>query len=211
LRLPRSEPFKPLPQLLELSPAAFHRSATYLVASRLLNEEPPIFVCCESATAGARRAIIPLTLTLDKAGRRGRHDGAGSSFQVAREVRSRLALGLPGNGSETGLSARQSPAPTLYGHSWSPRYERLAENQWPKMLLRAMIELEVHVVGERIIVNLPGARFTMTFEKDPKGPGIIERAQWTKEDHESTVPPQVFRAKAWVAASAKARELGWIV
>jgi hypothetical protein len=35
-----------------------------------------------------------------------------------------------------------------------------------------MVELEVHVVGERIIVNLPGARFTMTFEKDPDGPGI---------------------------------------
>ena len=39
-----------------------------------------------------------------------------------------------------------------------------------------MVELEVHVVGERIIVNLPGARFTMTFTKDPDSPGIIERS-----------------------------------
>ena len=74
-----------------------------------------------------------------------------------------------------------------------------------------MVELEVHVVGERIIVNLPGARFTMTFTKDPDSPGIIEREHWTRDDHESAVPPQVFRARAWVAASAKARELGWIV
>jgi hypothetical protein len=35
-----------------------------------------------------------------------------------------------------------------------------------------MVELEAHVVGERIIVNLSGARFTMTFEKDLDGPGI---------------------------------------
>jgi hypothetical protein len=73
-----------------------------------------------------------------------------------------------------------------------------------------MVELEVHVVGERIIVNLPGARFTMTFTKDPDSPGIIEREHWTRDDHESAVPPQVCRARAWVAASAKARELGWI-
>jgi hypothetical protein len=78
-------------------------------------------------------------------------------------------------------------------------------------LRRAMVTLEVHVVGERIIVNLPGARFTMTFEKDPDGPGIVERAHWTRDDPESTVPPQVFGARAWVAAKAKARELGWIV
>jgi hypothetical protein len=73
-----------------------------------------------------------------------------------------------------------------------------------------MVELEVHVVGERIIVNLPGARFTMTFEKDPDGPGIVERAHWTRDDPESAVPAQVFRARAWAAASAKARQLGWI-
>jgi hypothetical protein len=74
-----------------------------------------------------------------------------------------------------------------------------------------MVELEVHVVGERIIVNLPGARFTMTFEKDPDGPGIVERSHWTRDDPESPVPQQVFRARAWVAANEKARELGWIV
>jgi hypothetical protein len=45
-----------------------------------------------------------------------------------------------------------------------------------------MVELEVHVVGERIIVNLPGARFTMTFTKDPDSPGIIEREHWTRDD-----------------------------
>ena len=72
-----------------------------------------------------------------------------------------------------------------------------------------MVELEAHVVGERIIVNLSGARFTMTFEKDLDGPGILERTHWTTNDLESSVP-QVFRARAWVGASAKARELGWL-
>ena len=48
-----------------------------------------------------------------------------------------------------------------------------------------MVELEAHVVGERIIVNLSGARFTMTFEKDLDGPGILERTHWTTNDLKS--------------------------
>jgi hypothetical protein len=47
------------------------------------------------------------------------------------------------------------------------------------------VSLVVAAVGERIIVNLPGARFTMTFEKDPEGPGIVERAHWTRDDPDS--------------------------
>jgi hypothetical protein len=74
-----------------------------------------------------------------------------------------------------------------------------------------MTELEIHVVGEDIIVNLPGARFTITFQKAPDSPGIIEKTEWTRGDPESAIPPEVFRARAWVAAHDKARELGWIV
>jgi len=55
-----------------------------------------------------------------------------------------------------------------------------------------MVELEVHVVGERIIVNLPGARFTMTFTKDPDSPGIIERSIGPG----TIMSPQVFRCES---------------
>jgi hypothetical protein len=74
-----------------------------------------------------------------------------------------------------------------------------------------MIELEVHVVEQDIIVNLPGTRCTITFQKAPDSPGLFEKQEWTREDPESAIPLHVFRARAWVVANDKARELGWIV
>jgi hypothetical protein len=74
-----------------------------------------------------------------------------------------------------------------------------------------MTELEVHVVEQDIIVNLPGTRFTITFQKSPDIPGLIEKAEWTRDDPEAEINPSIFRARAWQAAVAKARELGWII
>jgi hypothetical protein len=75
------------------------------------------------------------------------------------------------------------------------------QSKWP--LARwgpAMVELEVHVVGERIIVNLPGARFTMTFTKDPDSPGIIERS----------IGPGTIMSLPFRPASVPMREPGWL-
>lgn len=75
---------------------------------------------------------------------------------------------------------------------------------------RPMTELEVHVVEQDIIVNLPGTRFTITFHMAPDSRTLTEKPAWTRGDEETTIPFQVFRARAWVAAKEKARELGWI-
>jgi hypothetical protein len=74
-----------------------------------------------------------------------------------------------------------------------------------------MTELEVHVVDRDIIVTLPGTRYTITFQMAPDLPTLIEKPEWTRGDDEVAIPFAVFRAKAWVSASHKARELGWIV
>jgi hypothetical protein len=74
-----------------------------------------------------------------------------------------------------------------------------------------MTELEVHVVDEDIIVNLPGTRCSITFEKSPDSLSLIEKPEWTRGNPEAAIPLHVFRARAWVAANNKARELGWIV
>jgi hypothetical protein len=74
-----------------------------------------------------------------------------------------------------------------------------------------MAELEVHVVDQEIIVNLPGTRCTITFQMASDSPSLIEKPEWTRGDEQAAIPLTVFRARAWVAANEKARELGWIV
>jgi hypothetical protein len=72
-------------------------------------------------------------------------------------------------------------------------------------------ELEVHVVDQDIIVNLPGTRFTITYTRTPDSPSLIEKGEWTRDDPEAEISINIFRARAFQAAIAKARELGWIV
>ena len=74
-----------------------------------------------------------------------------------------------------------------------------------------MAELEVHVVDQDIIVNLPGTRCTITFQRAPGFPGIVEKPEWTRGDPESGLDLVIFRVRAFQAATQKARELGWIV
>jgi hypothetical protein len=74
-----------------------------------------------------------------------------------------------------------------------------------------MSELEVHVVDENIIVNLPGTRCSITYKKMPDWPGLIERPEWTRGDPEARITLTIFRARAWQADNDKARELGAIV
>jgi hypothetical protein len=71
-----------------------------------------------------------------------------------------------------------------------------------------MNALEILVVENDIIVNLPGTRFSITFRKDPDSPNLIELAEWTQADPEGG-SLALFRARAWEAAEEKAREIGW--
>jgi hypothetical protein len=68
-----------------------------------------------------------------------------------------------------------------------------------------MNELELHVEGRHIIVNMRQSRLTLTYTKASDAPCIIEEALWTRDDGSNE-----FRVKAWEAASHKAREIGWI-
>ena len=66
-----------------------------------------------------------------------------------------------------------------------------------------MRELEIHVVDGHIIVNLPLTRLTMTYKKCASD--LVEDYLWTRDDGSND-----FRVRAWLAASQKAREIGWI-
>ena len=66
-------------------------------------------------------------------------------------------------------------------------------------------ELELHVEGRHIIVNLRRSRLTVTYTKRSNTPWLIEEPLWTRDDGSNE-----FRVRALQAASHKAREIGWI-
>ena len=68
-----------------------------------------------------------------------------------------------------------------------------------------MNELELHVEGRHIIVNLRQSRLTVTYTKPSDTLCIVEDPLWTRDDGSNE-----FRVRAWQAASHKAREIGWI-
>jgi hypothetical protein len=68
-----------------------------------------------------------------------------------------------------------------------------------------MNELELHVEGRHIIVNMPQTRLTVTYIRPSGTPCLVEEPLWTLDGGSTD-----FRARAWQAASNKARELGWI-
>jgi hypothetical protein len=62
----------------------------------------------------------------------------------------------------------------------------------------------IEVRGADLVVSLPNGKFKATYYKRPERPNLILRER-TKTDDEALV------AEAFLAAVAKARELGWIV
>ena len=73
-----------------------------------------------------------------------------------------------------------------------------------------MDEISVEVQGASIIVTKPGTDFALIYEKHPAAPDLVLTHSWVSP---TTTSPAVseFRARAFQAAVAKARELGWIV
>jgi hypothetical protein len=93
-------------------------------------------------------------------------------------------------------------------------YERLATRAEERSALNqrfTAVDYEIHVVGDDIIVNLPGTRFTITYWRTTDRRGLEEKPGWARDDGGTSFSMAEFRAEAWQAASKRARELGWIV
>ena len=71
-------------------------------------------------------------------------------------------------------------------------------------------DLHVEVQGDYIIITLPGTKFRVTYYKLNDPPELRAKSDWT-DDPDAPVTLGAFRARAWIAANDKARELGWIV
>jgi hypothetical protein len=71
-------------------------------------------------------------------------------------------------------------------------------------------DVHVEVEGSNIIVTLPSTKFMVTYQKLTDAPQLRSKPDWT-DDPDAGVTFGEFRARAWIAAKAKARELGWDV
>jgi hypothetical protein len=74
----------------------------------------------------------------------------------------------------------------------------------------AVHELKVEVRGGDIVITLPGTKFMVTYYKPKDVPELMSKPDWT-DDPDASVTLGAFRARAYIAANDKARELGWIV
>ena len=72
------------------------------------------------------------------------------------------------------------------------------------------MDLKVKFDGQEIIVTKPGTDFMLAYRRRPDSPNLILTRSWEKP---TVTSPEIseFRAHAFQAAVAKARELGWIV
>jgi hypothetical protein len=77
-------------------------------------------------------------------------------------------------------------------------------------LMTDNLDLHVEVQGDYIIITLPGTKFMVTYYKLDNPPELRAKTDWT-DDPDAPVTLGAFRARAWLAANDKARELGWIV
>jgi hypothetical protein len=77
--------------------------------------------------------------------------------------------------------------------------------------MRAEPQLRVRVVGDEIVVTLPGYHYAVTYFKPSQGTRLIARNSPITDDPRITMKKSEFLARAWKLANAKARDLGWIV
>ena len=70
------------------------------------------------------------------------------------------------------------------------------------------LDVQVAVKDGAIIVTLPGTSFRVVYRKEAD-PWLL--ASDVHDDPSLPITKFTFRARAWVAANDKARELGWIV
>ena len=78
--------------------------------------------------------------------------------------------------------------------------------------MAAKVNLHVDVQGDDIIVTLPGTNYVVTYYRATAFPQqLLTKSHSGREDQGAPMTQAEFHARAWKAANAKARELGWIV
>ena len=71
-------------------------------------------------------------------------------------------------------------------------------------------DIEVAVEDDEIVVTKRGTAFLLAYRKSVEGPRLVLTRSWMSPNV-FTPAISAFRAEAFAAANAKARELGWIV
>ena len=72
-------------------------------------------------------------------------------------------------------------------------------------------DLHMEVDGLDIIVTMPGTKHRVTFQRPADGRQLIPKPEHVPVQKEDSISREAFIAYAWVVATDKARELGWIV
>ncbi len=70
--------------------------------------------------------------------------------------------------------------------------------------------MHVLVADHTIVVTKPGSKFSATYQKEENAPHLVLVHSWLGPNL-TTPAVAEFLDLAWIAADAKARELGWIV
>ena len=73
-----------------------------------------------------------------------------------------------------------------------------------------MADIEVTVEDDEIVVTKRGTAFLLAYRKSAEEPRLVLTRSWMSPNI-FTPAIREFRAEAFAAANAKARELGWIV
>jgi hypothetical protein len=78
--------------------------------------------------------------------------------------------------------------------------------------MAAKVGLSVEVQGDDLVVSLPGTTYVVTYYRATAFPQqLLTKSHSGREDQSAPMTQAEFHARAWKAANAKARELGWIV
>jgi hypothetical protein len=78
--------------------------------------------------------------------------------------------------------------------------------------MAAKVGLNVEGQGDEIVVTLPGTDYVVTYYRAAAFPQqLLTKSHSGSEDKNTPITQAEFHARAWKAANAKARELGWIV
>jgi hypothetical protein len=72
-------------------------------------------------------------------------------------------------------------------------------------------DLHVEVRADEIIVTLPHTSYRVVYHKQNGEPGLIAKSRSGRWEQGVTMTIVEFHARAWKAASDKARKLEWIV
>jgi hypothetical protein len=72
-------------------------------------------------------------------------------------------------------------------------------------------EVRIEVLGNEIMVILPATSYGVTYYKSADSSQLLTKNFHSKKDSGAPITEGEFLARAWQAANAKARELGWIV